>query len=285
MTTELNKPIEVNSPRQKDERYILVSQEMQPQEGGMDLTDLVIAAWKNRVLFIASWVLLATIIFAVMQAFGSTSVSTHIGSGMLAKTPVQTPDGIRDQLSTLFMPVIQQELEAQLQHPVSLTLTAEPIKKGSEYLKVTAKGSGLSKDELDTCMKSLLQKWLLFQTTEIDKSEKAFKERIALITQEIATSKVYADSLLSNPDPIQKSEGSRLLLQSESKKQQIFDLQLLIQNIMRPIVITPFNHADSGPGHGIKGVALSAFVGAVLACGVVFAASIIRTARIRLANG
>lgn len=285
MTTELNKSIEANSPRQNDERYILVSQEMQPQEGGMDLTDLAIVAWKNRVLFIASWVLLATIIFAVMQAFGSTSVSTQIRSGMLAKTPVQTLDGIRDQLSTLFMPVIQQELEAQLQHPVSLTLTAELIKKGSEYLKVTAKGSGLSKDELDTCMKSLLQKWLLFQTTEIDKSEKAFKERIALITQEIARSKVYTDSLLSNPDPMQKSEGSRLLLQSESKKQQIFDLQLLIQNIERPIVITPFNHADSGPGHVIKGVALSVFGGAFLACGVVFVASIIRTARTRLANG
>jgi hypothetical protein len=98
--------------------------------------------------------------------------------------------------------------------------------------------------------------------------------------------KVYSDSLQAFNDSQKQSESSRLLLQAESKKQQIFDLQQLIQNVQQPIVITPFDYeyVNSGPGRGIKGAVLSAFAGAVLACCVVFAASIIRTAKARLAN-
>ena len=59
MHTGLNKPTETNPLRQNDERYVLVSQEFPQQEDGIDLADLAIAAWKNRFLFIVSWVILA----------------------------------------------------------------------------------------------------------------------------------------------------------------------------------------------------------------------------------
>ena len=102
MTTELNKPIQVYSPRHNEERYVLVSQEFPPQEDGMDLADLAIAAWKNRFLFIASWVIQAVITFGVLQTFNTATISTEIRSGQLSKTAVQTLDAIKDQLTTLF---------------------------------------------------------------------------------------------------------------------------------------------------------------------------------------
>ena len=194
MTTELNKSIEANSPRQNDERYILVSQEMQPQEGGMDLTDLVIVAWKNRVLFIASWVLLATIIFAVMQAFNTATISTEIRSGLISKTPIQTLDAMKDQLTTLIFPQVTQDLEKQLQHPISGKITAD-VKKGSDYLKTSIILGGLSSDQVDSCLKSVMQKWVEYQAVEIKKSTQATQERIALITIEINSIIVYANSL------------------------------------------------------------------------------------------
>jgi hypothetical protein len=89
---------------------------------------------------------------------------------------------------------------------------------------------------------------------------------------------------LATSKPLEPTEAKRLIMMSESKKQQIFELQQLIQNVEQPIVITPFDYADSGLGRGIKGAALSAFAGAAMACLVVFAASIIRTAKDRLAN-
>ena len=289
MSTSLNKPTETNPLRQNDERYVLVSQEFPQQEDGIDLADLAIAAWKNRFLFTISWMILATITFGVLQAFNTTTISTEIRSGLLAKMrveavqAVQTLDAIKDQLTTLFFPLVMQDLEKQLQHPISGKITTD-VKKGSDYIKTTIVLGGLSSDQVDTCLKSVMQKWVEYQTLEIKKSTQATQEKIALLTQEIASTKVYSDSLQAFNDSQKQSESSRLLLQAESKKQQIFDLQQLIQNVEQPIVITPFDYADSGPGRGIKGAALSAFAGAALACCVVFAASIIRTAKARLAN-
>ena len=289
MTTELNKPIQVNSPRHNEERYVLVSQEFLPQEDGMDLADLAIAAWKNRFLFIVSWVILAVITFGVLQTFNTATISTDIRSGLLTKMPfeagqaVQTLDAIKDQLTTLFFPLVIQDLEKQLQHQISGKITTD-VKKGSDYIKTTIVLGGLSSDQVDTCLKTVMQKWVEYQTLEIKKSIQATQEKIALLTQEIASTKVYSDSLQAFNDSQKQSESARLLLQTESKKQQIFDLQQLIQNVEQPIVVTPFDYADSGPGRGIKGAALSAFAGAALACCVVFAASIIRTAKARLAN-
>ena len=290
MSTSLNKPTETNPLRQNDERYVLVSQEFPPQEAGMDLADLVIAAWKNRFLFIVSWVILAVITFGVLQAFNTATISTEIRSGLLAKMrvepvqavqAVQTLDAIKDQLTTLFFPLVMQDLEKQLQHQISGKITTD-VKKGSDYIKTTIVLGGLSSDQVDSCMKSVMQKWVEYQTVEIKKTTQATQDRIALITIEINSIIVYANSLAATK-PLEPTESSRLLLQAESKKQQIFDLQQLIQNVEQPIVATPFDYADSGPGRGIKGAALSAFAGAVLACCVVFAANIIRTAKARLA--
>ena len=292
MTTELNKPIQVNPARHNEERYVLVSQEFPPQEDGMDLADLAIAAWKNRFLFIVSWVILAVITFGVLQTFNTATISTDIRSGLLIKMPfeagqagqaVQTLDAIKDQLTTLFFPLVIQDLEKQLQHQISGKITTD-VKKGSDYIKTTIVLAGLSSDQVDTCLKTVMQKWVEYQTLEIKKSIQATQEKIALLTQEIASTKVYSDSLQAFNDSQKQSESSRLLLQVESKKQQIFDLQQLIQNVEQPIVVTPFDYADSGPGRGIKGIAVSAFTGAVLAFCLVFAASIIRTAKARLAN-
>ena len=295
MTTELNKPIQVNPARHNEERYVLVSQEFLPQEDGMDLADLAIAAWKNRFLFIVSWVILAVITFGVLQTFNTATISTDIRSGLLTKMPfeagqagqagqaVQTLDAIKDQLTTLFFPLVIQDLEKQLQHQISGKITTD-VKKGSDYIKTTIVLGGLSSDQVDTCLKSVMQKWVEYQTLEIKKSTQATQEKIALLTQEIASTKVYSDSLQAFNDSQKQSESARLLLQAESKKQQIFELQQLIQNVEQPIVVTPFDYADSGPGRGIKGIAVSAFTGAVLAFCLVFAASIIRTAKARLAN-
>ena len=304
MSTSLNKPTETNPLRQNDERYVLVSQEFPPQEAGMDLADLVIAAWKNRFLFIVSWVILAVITFGVLQVFNTATISTEIRSGLLAKMRVepvqaaqaaqavqaaqaaqaaQTLDAIKDQLTTLFFPLVMQDLEKQLQHQISGKITAD-VKKGSDYIKTTIVLAGLSSDQVDSCLKSVMQKWFEYQTLEIQKSIKATQEKIALLMQEIASIKVYSDSLQAFNDSQKQSESARLLLEAESKKQQIFHLQQLIQNVEQPIVVTPFDYADSGPGRGIKGAVLSAFVGAAMACLVVFAASIIRTAKARLAN-
>ena len=283
MTTELNKPIQVNPPQHNEERYVLVSQEFPPQEGGMDLADLAIAAWKNRFLFLVSWVILAVITFGVLQSFNTATISTEIRSGQLSKTAVQTLDAIKDQLTTLFFPQVTQDLEKQLQHPISGKITTD-VKKGSDYIKTTIVLAGLSSDQVDTCLKSVMQKWVEYQTLEIKKSTQVSQEKIALLTLEIASTKVYSDSLQAFKDSQNQSESARQLLQVESKKQQIFDLQQLIQNVEQPIVVTPFDYADSGPGRGIKGIAVSAFTGAVLAFCLVFAASIIRTAKARLAN-
>ena len=282
MTTELNKPIQVNPPRHNEERYVLVSQEFPPQEDAMDLADLAIAAWKNRFLFIASWVILAVITFSVLQAFNTATISTEIRSGQLSKTAVQTLDAIKDQLTTLYFPFAIQDLEKQLQYQISGKITTD-VKKGSDYIKTTIVLAGLSSDQVDTCLKTVTQKWVEYQTVEITKSKKAAQDRITLITQEIAAMDNYKNSL-STSKPLEPTEANSLIMLSESKKQQIFDLQQLIQNVEQPIVITPFDYADSGPGRGIKGAALSAFAGAAMACLVVFAASIIRTAKARLAN-
>ena len=256
----LNKPTQTNPLRQNDERYVLVSQEFPPQEAGMDLADLVIAAWKNRFLFIVSWVILAVITFGVLQVFNTATISTEIRSGLLAKMrveaaqaaqaaqeaqEVQTLDAIKDQLTTLFFPLVMQDLEKQLQHPISGKITAD-VKKGSDYIKITIILGGLSSDQVDSCMKSVMQKWVEYQTVEIKKSTQATQERITLFTQEIASIKVYSDSLQAFNDSQKQSESARLLLQTESKKQQIFDLQQLIQNVEPPIVVTPFDYADSG---------------------------------------
>ena len=283
MHTGLKKPTETNPLRQNDARYVLVSQEFPQQEDGIDLADLAIAAWKNRFLFIVSWVILAVITFGVLQAFNTATISTEIRSGLISKTPIQSLDAIKDQLTTLIFPQVTQDLEKQLQHPISGKITAD-VKKASDYIKTSIILGGLSSDQVDSCLKSVMQKWVEYQAVEIKKSTQATQEKIALLTQEIASTKVYSDSLQAFNDSQKQSESSRLLLQAESKKQQIFDLQQLIQNVEQPIVITPFDYADSGPGRGIKGAALSAFAGAVLACCVVFAASIIRTAKARLAN-
>jgi len=284
----------------------LVSQEFPQQEDGIDLADLAIAAWKNRFLFIVSWVILAVITFGVLQMFNTTTISTEIRSGLLAKMrveagqavqavqagqavqavqAVQTLDAIKDQLTTLFFPLVMNDLEKQLQHQISGKITTD-VKKGSDYIKTTIVLGGLSSDQVETCLKSVMQKWVEYQTAEIKKSTQATQEKIALLTQEIASTKVYSDSLQASSDPQKQSESSRLLLQAESKKQQISDLQQLIQNVEQPIIITPFDYeyVNSGPGRGIKGAALSVFAGAALACCVVFAASIIRTAKARLAN-
>ena len=282
MTTELNKPIQVNPPRHNEERYVLVSQEFPPQEDGMDLADLAIAAWKNRFLFIASWVILAVITFGVLQTFNTATISTEIRSGQLSKTAVQTLDAIKDQLTTLFFPLVIQDLEKQLQHQISGKITTD-VKKGSDYIKTTIVLAGLSSDQVDTCLKTVMQKWVEYQNEEITKSKKAAQDRMTLIAQEIISVDDYIASLATSK-PLEPTEAKRLIMLSESKKQQIFELQQLIQNVEQPIVITPFDYADSGPGRGIKGAALSAFAGAAMACLVVFAASIIRTAKARLAN-
>ena len=284
MNTNLNKPTETNPLRQNDERYVLVSQEFPQQEDGIDLADLAIAAWKNRFLFIVSWVILAVITFGVLQAFNTATISTEIRSGQISKTPIQTLDAIKDQLTTLYFPQVTQDLEKQLQHPISGKITAD-VKKGSDYIKTSIILGGLSSDQVDTCLKSVMQKWVEYQAVEIKKITQATQERIALITIEINSIIAYANSLAATK-PLEPTESSRLLLQAESKKQQIFDLQQLIQNVEQPIVITPFNdeYVNSGPGRGIKGIAVSAFTGAVLAFCLVFAASIIRTAKARLAN-
>ena len=284
MHTGLKKPTETNPLRQNDERYVLVSQEFPQQEDGIDLADLAIAAWKNRFLFIVSWVILAVITFGVLQAFNTATISTEIRSGLISKTPIQSLDAIKDQLTTLIFPQVTQDLEKQLQHPISGKITAD-VKKGSDYIKTSIILGGLSSDQVDSCLKSVMQKWVEYQAVEIKKTTQATQERIALITIEINSIIAYANSLAATK-PLEPWESSRLLLQAESKKQQIFDLQQLIQNVEQPIVITPFNdeYVNSGPGRGIKGMAVSAFTGAVLAFCLVFAASIIRTAKARLAN-
>jgi len=280
----LNKPTETNPLRHNDERYVLVSQELPQQDDGMDLADLAIAAWKNRFLFIVSWVILAVITFGVLQAFNTATISTEIRSGQISKTPIQSLDAIKDQLTTLYFPQVTQDLEKQLQHQISGKITTD-IKKGSDYIKTSIVLGGLSGDQVETCLKSVMQKWVEYQTVELKKSTQAFQDRIALITIEINAIIAYSNSLAATK-PLEPMESSRLLLQAESKKQQIFDLQQIIQNVEQPIVITPFNdeYVNSGPGRGIKGVAVSAFTGAVLAFCLVFAASIIRTAKARLAN-
>jgi ABC-type antimicrobial peptide transport system permease subunit len=283
MSTSLNKPTETNPLRQNDERYVLVSQEFPQQEDGIDLADLAIAAWKNRFLFIVSWVILAVITFGVLQTFNTATISTEIRSGLISKAPIQSLDAIKDQLTTVFFPLVMQDLEKQLQHQISGKITTD-VKKGSDYIKTSIVLGGLSGDQVETCLKSVMQKWVEYQTAEIKKSTQTTQDRIALLTQEIASTKVYSDSLQASSDPQKQSDSARLILQVESKKQQIFDLQQLIQNVEQPIVITPFDYADSGPGRGIKGMAVSAFTGAVLAFCLVFAASIIRTAKARLAN-
>ena len=283
MHTGLNKPTETNPLRQNDERYVLVSQEFPQQEDGIDLADLAIAAWKNRFLFIVSWVILAVITFGVLQPFNTATISTEFRSGQISKAPIQSLDAIKDQLTTLYFPQVTQDLEKQLQHQISGKITAD-VKKGSNYIKTSIVLGGLSSDQVETCLKSVMQKWVEYQTVEIKKTIQATQDRIALLTQEIVLIKVYSDSLQAFSDPQKQSDSARLILQVESKKQQIFDLQQLIQNIQQPIVITPFDYADSGPGRGIKGMAVSAFTGAVLAFCLVFAASIIRTAKARLAN-
>ena len=282
MNTSLNKPTETNPLRQNDERYVLVSQEFPQQEDGIDLADLAIAAWKNRFLFIVSWVILAVITFGVLQTSNTATISTEIRSGLISKTPIQTLDAIKDQLTTLFFPQVTQDLEEQLQQQISGKITTD-VKKGSDYIKTSIILGGLSSDQVNTCLKSVMQKWVEYQTVEIKKITQATQERIALITIEINSIITYANSLAATK-PLEPTESSRLLLQAESKKQQIFDLQQVIQNVEQPIVITPFDYADSGPGRGIKGIAVSAFTGAVLAFCLVFAASIIRTAKARLAN-
>ena len=284
MSTSLNKPTETNPLRQNDERYVLVSQEFPQQEDGIDLADLAIAAWKNRFLFIVSWVILAVITFGVLQTSNTATISTEIRSGLISKTPIQTLDAIKDQLTTLFFPQVTQDLEEQLQQQISGKITTD-VKKGSDYIKTSIILGGLSSAQVNTCLKSVMQKWVEYQTVEIKKITQATQERIALITIEINSIITYANSLAATK-PLEPTESSRLLLQAESKKQQIFDLQQLIQNIEQPIVITPFNdeYVNSGPGRGIKGIAVSAFTGAVLAFCLVFAASIIRTAKARLAN-
>ena len=294
MTTELNKPIQVNPPRHNEERYVLVSQEFPPQEDGMDLADLAIAAWKNRFLFLVSWVILAVITFGVLQTFNTTTISTQIRSGLLAKMrveagqagqasqAVQNLDAIKDQLTTLFFPLAIQDLEKQLQHQISGKITTD-VKKGSDYIKTTIVLAGLSSDQVDTCLKTVTQKWVEYQNVEITKSKKAAQDRMTLITQEIISMDDYIASLATSK-PLEPTEAKRLIMLTESKKQQIFDLQQLIQNVEQPIVVTPFDYADSGPGRGIKGIAVSAFTGAVLAFCLVFAASIVRTAKARLAN-
>ena len=282
MHTGLNKPTETNPLRHNDERYVLVSQELPQQENGMDLADFAIAAWKNRFLFTISWVILAAITFGVLQALNTSTISTEIRSGLISKTPIQSLDAMKDQLTTLFFPQVTQDLEKQLQHQISGKITTD-VKKGSDYIKATIVLGGLSSDQVDTCLKSVMQKWVEYQTVEIKKTTQATQERIVLLTQEISAIITYANTLAVTK-PLEPSESSRMLLQAESKKQQIFDLQQMIQNVEQPIVITPFDYADSGPGRGIKGATLSAFAGAVLACCVVFTASIIRTAKARLAN-
>jgi hypothetical protein len=283
MHTGLNKPTETNPLRQNDERYVLVSQEFPQQEDGIDLADLAIAAWKNRFLFIVSWVILAVITFGVLQPFNTATISTEFRSGQISKAPIQSLDAIKDQLTTLYFPQVTQDLEKQLQHQISGKITAD-VKKGSDYIKTSIVLGGLSSDQVETCLKSVMQKWVEYQTVEIKKTIQATQDRIALLTQEIVLIKVYSDSLQAFSDPQKQSDSARLVLQVESKKQQIFDLQQLIQNVEQPIVITPFDYADSGPGRGIKGMAVSAFTGAVLAFGLVFAAGIIRTAKARIAN-
>ena len=283
MNTSLNKPTETNPLHRNDERYVLVSQGFPQQEDGMDLVDLVIAAWNFRVLFTISWVILAVITFGVMQPLNTTNISTEIRSGFLDKTPIQTPDVMRDQISKLIFPSTIKALEQQLQRPVTAKINTD-IKKTSDYLKLTIAASGLSDGQLDECMKSVVQNWIEGQALEIKKNTQATQERIALITQEIAAINDYSGLLNSPTDPLQQSEIARLRLQAETKKQQLFDLQLSIQNIDQPIVSTPFSDADASLARGIKGVALSAFIGAALACCVVFALNIICTAKTRLAN-
>ena len=295
MTTELNKPIEANSLRHNDERYVLVSQEMLQQKDGMDLADLVVAAWKNRFLFTISWVILAVITFAVLQTMNTSTISTEVKSGIQASQAgqagqavqtgqtVQTVDAMKDQLTTLFFPIVLRDLENQLQHPISGKITTD-VKKGSEYVKTSIVLGGLSSEQVDACMKSVTQKWIEYQTVEIQKSISASQEQIVLLSQEIAQSKAYADSLAAFNDPQKQAEATRLLLRIESIRQSIFSLQQTISNVKQPIVITPFTYADTGQGRGIKGAAISAVVGAVLACCVVFAASIFRTAKTRLVN-
>ena len=283
MNTTLNKPTETNPLLRNDERYVLVSQGFPQQEDGMDLVDLVIAAWNFRVLFTISWVILAVITFGVLQAFNTTNISTEIRSGFLDKTPIQTPDAMRDQISKLIFPSTIKALEQQLQRPVTAKINTD-IKKTSDYLKLTIAASGLSDSQLDECMKSVAQKWIEGQAVEIKKNTQATQDRIALITQEIAAINDYSGFLNSPTDPLQQSEIARLRLQAETKKQQLFDLQLSILNIDQPIVSTPFSDADASLARGIKGVALSAFIGAALACCVVFALNIICTAKTRLAN-
>ena len=170
----------------------------------------------------------------------------------------------------------------QLQHQISGKITTD-VKKGSDYIKTTIVLAGLSSDQVDTCLKTVTQKWVEYQNVEITKSKKAAQDRMTLITQEIISMDDYIASLATSK-PLEPTEAKRLIMLTESKKQQIFDLQQLIQNVEQPIVVTPFDYADSGPGRGIKGIAVSAFTGAVLAFCLVFAASIVRTAKARLAN-
>ncbi len=86
------------------------------------------------------------------------------------------------------------DLEKQLQHQISGKITTN-VKKGSDYIKTTIILGGLSRDQVDTCLKSVMQKWVEYQTLEIKKTTQATQDKIALLTQEIASTKVYFDSL------------------------------------------------------------------------------------------
>ena len=139
------------------------------------------------------------------------------GQAGQAGQAVQTLDAIKDQLTTLFFPLVMQDLEKQLQHQISGKITTD-VKKGSDYIKTTIVLAGLSSDQVDSYMKSVMQKWVEYQTVEIKKTTQATQEKIALLTQEIASTKVYSDSLQAFNDSQKQSESSRLLLQAESKK-------------------------------------------------------------------
>jgi len=69
-----------------------------------------------------------------------------------------------------------QDLEKQLQHQMLGKIIAN-VTKGSDYIKTTIVLGGLSSDQVDSCMKSVMQKWVEYQTVEIKKTTQATQKK------------------------------------------------------------------------------------------------------------
>jgi hypothetical protein len=77
-----------------------------------------------------------------------------------------------------------QDLEKQLQHQM-LGKIIPNVTKGSDYIKTTIVLGGLSSDQVDSCMKSVMQKWVEYQTVEIKKTTQATQKKTRYLLKKL----------------------------------------------------------------------------------------------------